>query len=70
MEHANATYPAMKPREHLAVDVEQICRKTKANTGAQTHEVNDCHRASPFLCFRLRLDSKPEANGVRRKHNS
>jgi hypothetical protein len=66
MEHANATYPAMEPREHLAVHVEQIRRKTKADTGAQRHEVDDCHGASPFLCFCPRMGSKPEANNVPR----
>jgi hypothetical protein len=66
MEHANTTYLAMEPREHLAVYVEQIRRKTKADTGAQRHEVDDYHRASPFLCFCLRMGSKPEANNVPR----
>lgn len=35
MEHTDATYPAMKPREYLAVHVEQVRRKSKADTGTQ-----------------------------------
>jgi hypothetical protein len=70
MEPTDATYPAMKPRQHLAVHVEQVRRKSKADTGAQRHEVDDCQRASPFLRFGPRMGSKPEANNVCREHDS
>jgi hypothetical protein len=34
MKHTDATYPAVEPREHLSVYVEQIGGKAKAHTGA------------------------------------
>ncbi|KAJ5593520.1 hypothetical protein N7537_010424 [Penicillium hordei] len=70
MKHADATYPAMEPCEYLAVHVKQVRRKPKANTGAQRHDVDDCQRASPALCFRPRMGSKPEANNVCCEHDS
>ncbi|KAJ5874851.1 uncharacterized protein N7529_003281 [Penicillium soppii] len=64
MEYTDSTYPAMEPRKHLAVYVEQICRKTKADGGSQRHKVDDYHATSPFLCLRPRIGSKPETNDV------
>lgn len=57
----------MKPRESLAINVQEICWEAKGHPGAQGKEVDDCQSPGLFLHFDPGMCSEAYTKGIGRE---